>query len=45
MFDLINYAEKGFLPDSLIRLGIRRLCKERINSFDKNCEKHQKKTE
>ena len=43
MFDLINYAEKGFLPDSLIRLGIRRLCKERINSFDKNCEKHQKK--
>ena len=43
MFDLINYAEKGFLPDSLIRLGIRKLCKERINSFDKNCEKHQKK--
>ena len=43
MFDLINYAEKGNLPDSLIRLGIRRLCKERINSFDKNCEKHQKK--
>ena len=43
MFDLINYAEKGYLPDSLIRLGIRKLCKERTNSFDKNCEKHQKK--
>ncbi|MEZ6055747.1 MAG: cyclopropane-fatty-acyl-phospholipid synthase family protein [Planctomycetaceae bacterium] len=30
---LLNWAEKGHLPDSLIRLGIRRLLRERRNSF------------
>mgnify|MGYP001058043244 FL=1 len=27
---LIKLAEKGFLPDSLIRLGIKRLCSQRL---------------
>ena len=27
---LIDYAEKGFLPDFLIRFGIRKLCMERL---------------
>ena len=27
---LIKLAEKGLLPDSLIRLGIRRLCSQRL---------------
>ena len=27
---LINLAEKGFLPDLLIRLGIKRLCEQRL---------------
>jgi len=27
---LINFAEKGLLPDSLIRVGIRRLCRVRL---------------
>ena len=27
---LIKMAEYGYLPDSLIRLGIRRLCKVRV---------------
>jgi len=27
---LIKLAEKGFLPDSLIRFGIRRLCSQRL---------------
>ena len=28
---LIAYAEKGLLPDSLIRIGIRKLCRVRLN--------------
>ena len=28
---LINLAEKGFLPDLLIRLGIKRLCGQRLS--------------
>ena len=28
---LINFAEKGFLPDLLIRLGIKRLCGQRLS--------------
>ena len=28
---LIGYAEKGLLPDSLIRIGIRKLCRVRLN--------------
>ena len=28
---LINLAEKGFLPDLLIRLGIKRLCEQRLS--------------
>ena len=28
---LIKFAEKGFLPDSLIRFGIKRLCKQRLS--------------
>ena len=28
---LIGYAEKGLLPDSLIRVGIRKLCRVRLN--------------
>ena len=28
---LIKFAEKGFLPDWLIRLGIKRLCKQRLS--------------
>ena len=28
---LINFAEKGFLPDLLIRHGIKRLCGQRLN--------------
>ena len=27
---LIKLAEKGFLPDALIRFGIRRLCSQRL---------------
>ena len=27
---LIKLAEKGFLPDALIRFGIRRLCSRRL---------------
>lgn len=29
----IKFAERGFLPDGLIRLGIRRLLSERLNSI------------
>ena len=28
---LIKFAEKGLLPDPLIRLGIRRLCGQRLS--------------
>ena len=28
---LIKFAEKGFLPDSLIRFGIKRLCRQRLS--------------
>ena len=28
---LIGHAEKGLLPDSLIRVGIRKLCNVRLN--------------
>ena len=28
---LIGYAEKGLLPDFLIRVGIRKLCRVRLN--------------
>ena len=28
---LIKLAEKGILPDSLIRLGIKRLCEQRLS--------------
>ena len=28
---LIKLAEKGFLPDPLIRLGIKRLCRQRLS--------------
>ncbi len=27
----INYAERGLLPDKLIKLGIKKLCKDRLN--------------
>ena len=27
---LINMAENGYLPDSIIKIGIRRLCNERL---------------
>ena len=30
IIDLITLAEKGYLPDQLIRFGIRKLCKERL---------------
>ena len=29
-FSLINLAERGWLPDGLVRFGIRRLCSERL---------------
>ena len=28
---LIEYAERGLIPDALIRYGIRRLCRQRLN--------------
>ena len=28
---LTKFAEKGLLPDSLIRLGIKRLCRQRLS--------------
>ncbi len=28
---LIKFAEKGFLPDSLVRFGIKRLCRQRLS--------------
>ena len=31
---LINLAEKGFLPDLLIRLGIKRLCGQRLSEIN-----------
>ena len=31
---LINFAEKGFLPDLLIRLGIKRLCRQRLSDVN-----------
>ena len=31
---LINLAEKGFLPDLLIRLGIKRLCGQRLSEVN-----------
>jgi cyclopropane-fatty-acyl-phospholipid synthase len=32
---VIQWAEKGWVPDSLIRLGIRRLCQERLRDESK----------
>ena len=30
---LINFVEKGHMPDSLVRLGIRRLCRQRLREL------------
>ncbi|MAJ45444.1 MAG: SAM-dependent methyltransferase [Candidatus Marinimicrobia bacterium] len=39
IFNLINLAEKGLLPDQFIRYGIRKLCKERLNLLNTHdCE-------
>ena len=35
MQNLIKLAENGMMPDALIRLGIRRLCRERLESASK----------
>lgn len=29
--NLINFAERGYLPDALLRYGIRRLCQQRLD--------------
>lgn len=29
--NLINFAERGYLPDALLRFGIRRLCQQRLD--------------
>ena len=43
IFNLINLAENGYLPDNLIRFGIRRLCKQRLKiSNTQNCENDDK---
>ncbi len=43
IFNLINLAENGYLPDNLIRFGIRRLCKQRLKiSSTNNCENDDK---
>ena len=43
IFNLINLAENGYLPDNLIRFGIRRLCKQRLKiSSTHNCENDDK---
>lgn len=40
--NMINLAEKGLIPDSLIRYGIRRLCKQRLNDeYAQQPEKQQ----
>ena len=36
IIDLITLAEKGYLPDQLIRFGIRKLCKERLKMVNSN---------
>ena len=33
---LIKLAEKGVLPDFLIRIGIRKLCKVRLDYIEKS---------
>ena len=40
----LKLAERGFLSDSLIRIGIRKLLKNRINEIDSgNCEIHTRR--
>jgi len=40
---LIKLAEKGFLPDSLIRFGIRRLCSQRLTEAKNSSEDEMEK--
>ena len=35
MLNAINLAEKGILPDAMVRLGIRRLCAKRLKEYKK----------
>ncbi len=35
MMKVIDFAERGWMPDSLIRFGIRRLCEERLDDEHK----------
>lgn len=35
---LINTMERGFIPDPLIRFGIRKLCKQRLRSLENSSE-------
>ena len=35
---LIDYSERGLIPDSLIRLGIRRLLRKRLQQVDQGSE-------
>ena len=30
---LIEMTERGYIPDSLLRIGIRKLCRERLQSL------------
>ena len=40
---LIKLAEKGLLPDSLIRLGIKRLCSQRLEAIASSSEELMQK--
>ena len=40
---LIKLAEKGLLPDSLIRLGIKRLCSQRLEATASSSEELMQK--
>ena len=44
MTKLIELADRGFLPDGLIRFGIRRLDKKRLSDENRGNEEEQNRT-
>ncbi|MEM7454959.1 MAG: cyclopropane-fatty-acyl-phospholipid synthase family protein [Planctomycetota bacterium] len=43
---IIDLAERGYVPDFLLRAGIRRLCRKRLAAVDQgSCEANQKRLE
>ena len=44
--NLIHWTELGLVPDFLVRIGIRRLCRQRLKNIDTgDCESNQRKLE